>query len=194
VSRIADRSPAVVQLTSRLSRADLLWVANTAHGPAGHWFARANAGQPDHDHLTDAASTHRYLADHRVPVPADPPDAAALRDLAAIRNVVQDLADGNAGGWTPEAAALLADARFALGPTGSIGASTGGWQGFVHDLVVPLIGLMADGTTLQRCSNPLCRLVFEDASRNHSRRWCDNAGCGNRDRVKRARSTASAAA
>jgi predicted RNA-binding Zn ribbon-like protein len=35
--------------------------------------------------------------------------------------------------------------------------------------------------------------LFEDGSPNHARRWCDTAGCGNRDRVRRARSRAAVA-
>jgi len=40
------------------------------------------------------------------------------------------------------------------------------------------------------CGNPHCRLIFVDVSRNRSRRWCDSAGCGNRDRVRRYRGAA----
>jgi hypothetical protein len=36
MSRIASRDLAVVQVTGRLSRSDLLWVANSAYGPGGH--------------------------------------------------------------------------------------------------------------------------------------------------------------
>ena len=45
------------------------------------------------------------------------------------------------------------------------------------------------GERVSMCANPACRLVFVDDSRNGSRRWCDNAGCGNRVRVRRYRAT-----
>jgi predicted RNA-binding Zn ribbon-like protein len=32
-----------------------------------------------------------------------------------------------------------------------------------------------------------CRLVILDGSKDGTRRWCDDAGCGNRDRVRRHR-------
>ena len=40
---------------------DLLWVANTRHGPGGHWHARPRPGDPAHDHLGEAAGARAYL-------------------------------------------------------------------------------------------------------------------------------------
>jgi predicted RNA-binding Zn ribbon-like protein len=36
-----------------------------------------------------------------------------------------------------------------------------------------------------QCANDLCRWLFLDGSRNHSRRWCDMADCGNRAKARR---------
>ena len=36
---------------------------------------------------------------------------------------------------------------------------------------------------VKRCANPACRAFFYDTSKNHTRRWCDPARCGNRMRV-----------
>ena len=192
MSRIASRDPSIPRLTARLSRSDLLWVANTAHGPAGHWHARAHAGQPDHDHLETAASAARYLADHRVPVPDVPPDAVTLGELAVIRAGVERLLETDADPWSADGRALLADAAFEVGTDGGIASSRPGWRGLSRDLLIPFLGLIEDHGELRRCANPLCRLLFEDGSRNHGRRWCDTAGCGNRDRVRRARARAMA--
>ena len=38
---------------------------------------------------------------------------------------------------------------------------------------------------LKYCSDPLCRWLFLDISRNQSRRWCDMKDCGNRAKAKR---------
>jgi predicted RNA-binding Zn ribbon-like protein len=38
---------------------------------------------------------------------------------------------------------------------------------------------------LRACDGPGCGWLFLDTSRNHSRRWCDPADCGNRVRVAR---------
>lgn len=194
MSRIADRSPAVVALTSRLSRADLLWVANTAHGPAGHWHARARPGQPDHDHLADADSARRYLADHRVPVPTGLPDLATLGALAAIRTAVQRLVDGEPDAATAATGELLRSTTFQVAADGTVAAPGEDWPAFARNLLLPLVALIRGGMPPGRCSNPLCRLVFEDGSRNGTRRWCDNAGCGNRSRVQRARGRSGACA
>ena len=38
---------------------------------------------------------------------------------------------------------------------------------------------------LKFCSDPMCRWLFLDISRNQSRRWCDMKDCGNRAKAKR---------
>jgi hypothetical protein len=187
VSHIASREPEVVRLTGRLSRSDLLWVANTAHGPGGHWHARVRGGEPDHDHLSAPDAAWRYLADHGVPVPDTPPDVAALEALRVVRAMVQRSLVAGVDPWTADGRALLAGARFVLDEDGRIADEDPDWRGFGRDLLPPLMALIAAGAPLRRCANPSCRLLFEDGSRNHGRRWCDTAGCGNRDRVRRAR-------
>jgi len=193
VSRIAPRDPAVMRVAGRLSRSDLLWVANTAHGPGGHWHARVRGGEPDHDHLVSPGSAMRYLADHRVPVPRELPDPVALAELGVVRTMVGRLLAPGVDTWTDEGRVLLAAASYALDDEGRIASTETGWRGFCRDLLVPLLALVEDRASLRRCANPACRLLFEDGSPNHARRWCDTAGCGNRDRVRRARSRAAVA-
>jgi CGNR zinc finger len=190
VSRVGPRDPGTTSLRPRRSLADLLWVANTRHGPAGHWFARVPEDEPDHDHLTDGPPAVAYLADHGVDVPSDPVTAGQLRSLVAIREMVRGLLDP-AAGWTPVAERLLATTRFQVGPDGGLAAERDGWDAFVGDLMIPLLEVVRIRDQLKVCGNPYCRLVFLDASKNRARRWCDNAGCGNRNRVRRyrARST-----
>jgi hypothetical protein len=125
VSRIGPRAPAAVELATRRSLADLLWIANTRHGPGGHWFARVT-DDGDHDHLRMAADAVRYLADHHVEIQADEPGPLDLDGLAAVREMTRGLLE-------------------------------------------------------------VCRLVFLDGSKSGTRRWCDDAGCGNRFRVRRHR-------
>ena len=38
---------------------------------------------------------------------------------------------------------------------------------------------------IRECEAPTCSWLFLDGTRNHSRRWCDTAQCGNRERVRR---------
>jgi predicted RNA-binding Zn ribbon-like protein len=44
-----------------------------------------------------------------------------------------------------------------------------------------------DLTRVRQCAGPDCGWLFLDASRNHSRRWCDMADCGNLAKVRRFR-------
>jgi predicted RNA-binding Zn ribbon-like protein len=63
-----------------------------------------------------------------------------------------------------------------------------GWALVVRDLAGWFGSLLrADPWRLKLCANPDCRLPFYDASKSRTRRWHDNATCGNRDRVRRFR-------
>jgi predicted RNA-binding Zn ribbon-like protein len=108
--------------------------------------------------------------------------------------MVQRLLVGELDPWTADGRALLAGARFVLDEGGHVTDAEAGWRGFCRDLLPSLMALTAAAAPLRSCSNPACRLVFEDGSRNHGRRWCDTAGCGNRDRVRRARGRETVAA
>lgn len=76
---------------------------------------------------------------------------------------------------------------FGLDVEGRIADAHAGWSGFCRDLFVPLLALVGDRDAVRSFSNPARRLIFEDSSRNHRRRWRDTMGCGNRARVRRAR-------
>ena len=192
MSRVGPREPGIVGLATRRSIADVIWVANTRHGPGGHWFARVTVDDGDHDHLRTAAEAVRYLADHGVDVPDEPPTADDLADLAAIREMVRGLRDP-AAGWTDGARLLLARGRFGLDQERRVASVAAGWTGFVEDLVPPLLEVVRLRDRLEICGNPHCRLMFIDASRNGLRRWCDDAGCSNRARVQRHRAALSTA-
>jgi predicted RNA-binding Zn ribbon-like protein len=45
--------------------------------------------------------------------------------------------------------------------------------------------LLSEGdlALLRKCQNPKCILYFYDTTKNHRRRWCSMAGCGNRAKV-----------
>jgi predicted RNA-binding Zn ribbon-like protein len=165
---------------------DLLWVANTRHGPGGHWFARVAEDGGDHDHLASAGTAVSYLVDHRVAVPSAPPQPADLADLVAIREMARGLLEP-ANAWTPDALRILARTRFELDHERRLAATGTDWAAFVGSLMLPLLELVRLRDRLSVCGNPFCRLVFLDGSKSRTRRWCDDAGCGNRDRVKRHR-------
>ncbi|HLY15382.1 MAG TPA: CGNR zinc finger domain-containing protein [Candidatus Limnocylindrales bacterium] len=186
MSRIGPGEPGVLDLTPRRSLTDLLWVANTRHGPGGHWFARVVEDTADHDHLVRAEQAVKYLADHKVILPGERLTARHTRALEAIREMVRGLLEPDRG-WTPAVRTILAGTRFEVDEDRRLAASGTGWEAFISDLLVPLIQLIELRDRLRICANPHCRLVFLDLSKNQARQWCDNGGCGNRDRVQRYR-------
>ncbi len=189
LSRVGPLEPEPIRLTPRRSLTDLLWVVNTRHGPGGHWFARVTEDLADHDHLTDGSKAIHYLADHHVELPPGKINRDQLEALEAIREMVRALTRP-AAGWTPAARSILDRTRFAVDDRGRIAAGESGWDAFIGDMMVPLIQVVAVRDRLRICGNPHCRLMFLDLSRNRARQWCDNGGCGNRDRVRRYRSRA----
>jgi len=54
------------------------------------------------------------------------------------------------------------------------------------------IAILRDGGAgrIRRCADPACRMVFHDASRTNSRRWCSMQRCGNRAKARAHRSRA----
>ena len=111
LSRLGPRDPRLLGVMPRRSVTDLLWVANTRHGPGGHWFARVVRDEGDHDHLASGPNTVRYLADHHVVLPADEITEGQLTSLGVLRDMVRGLLDPEAG-WTPAARAILDETRF----------------------------------------------------------------------------------
>lgn len=47
-----------------------------------------------------------------------------------------------------------------------------------------------DRAIVRECASDTCEWLFLDRTRNHSRRWCDMADCGNRAKQKRSRARA----
>jgi len=186
MSHIGDTAPAGIVVRTGRSVADVLWLANTRHGPGGHWFARVTRDDGDHDHLARDVDAVRYLVDHGLHVPDVPPTGADLAALAAIREMVRGLVDP-ANGWTDGARAVMARTLFTLDERGGLAATGTGWTAFIGELLPPLLEVVRSRDRLRLCGNPHCRLVFVDGSRGGTRRWCDDGGCGNRDRVKRHR-------
>jgi predicted RNA-binding Zn ribbon-like protein len=48
----------------------------------------------------------------------------------------------------------------------------------------------ADRAMVRECASDTCEWLFLDRTRNHSRRWCDMADCGNRAKQQRLRARA----
>ena len=169
----------------------VLGLANTIHGPGGHYRRRARPTDPAHDHLETPERAAEFLSTHRVPVPDTPATPADLVRLRRIRDLARDLSP--AGGrlaeadWAEAVRVLLADGAYRLAPDGTLRAAAAGWSGVVDDLLPGLLALREVRDRIRVCGNPLCRWLFVDRSRNRSRRWCEMAVCGNRVKVGRHR-------
>ncbi|MGF7228655.1 MAG: CGNR zinc finger domain-containing protein [Candidatus Saccharibacteria bacterium] len=62
------------------------------------------------------------------------------------------------------------------------------WEWFQSEVVQSFFAMLSnvDKTQLKICSNPNCRWIYYDDTKNHSQNWCDNT-CANLMRVRRSR-------
>jgi predicted RNA-binding Zn ribbon-like protein len=68
-------------------------------------------------------------------------------------------------------------------------SQAGGAEKIFYAIVKSAAELVATGRwrTVRECASDTCTWMFLDTSKNHSRRWCEMARCGNRDKVHRFR-------
>lgn len=133
-----------------------------------------------------------------------PREAAAVRDRARrLRDAVYAIAWSLEHGHPPRPThlqALAAEVRIARDQQ-RLFASTGklewriGDERKALDATLWKVALSAEGyftsgdlTRLHSCPGEECGWLFEDATRNRSRQWCDMGDCGNVAKVRRYRS------
>jgi CGNR zinc finger len=134
------------------------------------WWLRTRGGlsfddEPAPEDLAWAADVLEALRARVAESEGEPPDDAALRFL--------DRAARDAG----------LEVRFgeeALRPAAQ------GVRGVVGRVLAAAFLAELDGSwsRFRRCSNPTCRSVFWDRSKNHSGRWCSMQACGNQAKVR----------
>lgn len=68
-------------------------------------------------------------------------------------------------------------------------SQAGGAEKIFYAIVKSAAELVAAGRwrAVRECSSDTCTWMFLDTSKNHSRRWCEMARCGNREKVHRFR-------
>jgi predicted RNA-binding Zn ribbon-like protein len=185
--------------------AERLWLdfVNTDTTPRGgdplHDFGRF-AGWLESARVFDAerASTMQRRA---IQQPAGA--LAVLVDARRMRTVLRTLAERGAMNADARVAALseinrvlgrsAGTRRVEIRPDGtfarafvSVGDAFGG-------LLIPIVDSAADALILdelprvRRCADPRCGRVFQDATKNGRRRWCDMSTCGNRAKAARHR-------
>jgi predicted RNA-binding Zn ribbon-like protein len=64
-----------------------------------------------------------------------------------------------------------------------------GWPAIIVSIAESFAKTLIEGWAgrLKLCANEGCRWVFIDRTKGNIRRWCNDATCGNRDRVRRSR-------
>ncbi|MFI5937815.1 CGNR zinc finger domain-containing protein [Actinoplanes sp. NPDC051494] len=134
-------------------------------GTASEWFHQLTGIEPFTDHTT-VATVHRLRA-------------ATTRILDAHLDAITPDSQNVATVVTAWRDALgVADVAPAL-PLAATSAEVG-----TH-LALAIADLLGhDRPELRRCDGDGCGWLFLDTTRNHSRRWCDPADCGNRARVR----------
>jgi len=121
--------------------------------------------------------------------------SADLHGARRLREAIRGLLLENSGMNVREESGLtLAQAaeraRFAVrfDPAGTMTLEprAAGVDGALGRLVAIVAGAMADGTwsRLKACQADPCGWAFYDHARNHSRRWCSMAVCGNRTKAR----------
>lgn len=141
------------------------------------------------DRLPTGAALARWAATLTGPHPADWWSAA----LPSVVRLREQLADVLAPGGTPSTA-LHATLTGAMRRAELTDLFPPRWTVTVEaplDLA-DLIAVHAlhflqhtDPARIRQCADDACGWLFLDHSRNNSRRWCDSADCGNRNRVRR---------
>jgi predicted RNA-binding Zn ribbon-like protein len=173
-------------------------------GEASPWVDLANSEMWDgYGHLTDFLNDSQWIGDFlefwhfRVPLPSP----AVLRDLRKLRKLLRDFARETSRGAAIQTRDLEAlnswlkvpvfrrleenqnGLRLTYEPVQI------GWPSVLADVAASLAQALAHESQarLKICANPGCAWVFVDRTKGRVRRWCSDATCGNRDRVRRSR-------
>ena len=146
----------------------------------------------EHDWLIPRANAGRWAAAVGLPKarPAELDSLPDLRELIAriFLAVVDGLnprpEDVAALGRSAVESASERDLRFDNGRR--VAAWSAGVSSLTEELTRDAVRLLTSAERLSRVAACVeCRWLFCDTSRNHSRRWCDPADCGNRSRQRR---------
>jgi predicted RNA-binding Zn ribbon-like protein len=124
--------------------------------------------------------------------------AAGLWPIRAFRSSLRSMAVGLVQGKAVDAAIIAAineELRHKSGIV-EVRQHESGFEKLFHPMIVEpqqLLAPIAESAAdflcyanmayLKKCENPACILYFYDTTKNHSRRWCSMANCGNRAKV-----------
>ena len=173
-------------------------------GAASPWVDLANSEMWDgYGHLTDFLQDQQWIGDFlefwrfRVP-PAGP---AEIRELRTLRKLLREVVEKTSKGEAFEKADLAALNSWLKVPVFRrlVERQNGllleceavqiGWPAALAGIAASLAESLTHQPheRLKLCANPGCLWVFVDRTKGNIRRWCNDATCGNRDRVRRSR-------
>jgi predicted RNA-binding Zn ribbon-like protein len=148
------------------------------------------------DDLAGPAGLREWLDAADLLAPGARVTAADHRRAIELREAIRALAEAHDGDGTDPAAAATVDeaARRAglhpvLAGSGSrLEPAAGGVDAALGRIVAAIHAAVADGTwpRLKACERDSCRWAFYDHSKNRSGHWCSMAGCGSREKNRRA--------
>lgn len=159
-------------------------------------------------HRTDHLDDPSWLADllARYGWEADL-EAAPLADLRRLRAALRGIVEATAAGEVLPPADLAVVAAAVAEPAMRVLQTDGervglklvpiepGWRWALAEIAASAIEMRAIARArIKVCANPGCRWAFHDRTRGNTRRWCNDLTCGNRDKVRRFRARARAAA
>ncbi len=148
------------------------------------------------DELDSPASLAAWLTErHLLEAGAEAASADHHTQMIELREALRAaMRSHNGGDGGPRPASVLERAaeagqlsvHFESDGSVTLAPRTGGLEGALARLLVPVAQAAADGTwqRVKGCAADDCQWAFYDQSRNHSGRWCDMAVCGNRTKVR----------
>jgi predicted RNA-binding Zn ribbon-like protein len=154
------------------------------------------------DHLKDPAWLGRIL--NHWNLAAQVPRPVPAQKLIALRTLLRLLAQKLNSGKTLDARDLRALNSYLNVPVrvqvfqrqngvrSELVPLHAGWPWIVSRIAASFAEMLALGRAdrLKYCPNEGCKWIFYDQTKGNTRRWCNDKTCGNRDRVRRARSRA----
>ena len=173
-------------------------------GQAAPWVDLANSEMWDgYGHLTDFLENPQWISDFlefwefRVPLPGP----AILRDLRKLRTLLRHVAEKTSQGAAIQPRDLEALNSWLKVPVFRRLVENQNGLALTHQPVqfgwpaalARIADSLAEGLAQQQhdrlkiCANAGCAWVFVDRTKGRVKRWCSDATCGNRDRVRRSR-------
>jgi predicted RNA-binding Zn ribbon-like protein len=173
-------------------------------GQAAPWMDLANSAMWDgYGHLTDFLNDPQWISDFlefwrfRISLPAP----AVLRDLRELRKLLRGFAEKTSNGAAIQPRDLAALNSWLKVPVFRrlVENQNGlrlthepvqiGWPAVLAQIADSLAEALAthQHDRLKICANSDCAWIFVDRTKGRVKRWCSDATCGNRDRVRRSR-------